>query len=103
MKKYITKGNQVFKVELNYNLGGYSYVTGKQQPRGYYFSVSPVGIKEKDGYRVETYKAYTGFKEVLLEVKRKSNKKYEEALSMLTDEKIEERIQYVIDKNNITI
>ena len=81
MKKFIaTKNENVFlKVEVYYNLGGMNYFTYKSEPRGYYLSVTPVERIDRGGYFVETQAAFSGYKTILKEVKRKSKKAETEA------------------------
>lgn len=98
-KKYIpVEGgkNEFLKCELAYSLGGMNYFTYKNEPRGYYLSVSPV---EKSGC-MESYVAFSGVKKLLLEVKRKSPKKESEAISMI-EENLPSLIEHVMVKNGI--
>lgn len=65
------------KAEIYYALGGHNYFTYKNESRGYYISVSPV---ERDrGF--ESYTAFTGLKQCVLPVQRKSSKKMTEAIT----------------------
>lgn len=73
------------KVELYYSLGGLNVFTYKDEPRGYYLSVSPVARKGN----WETFVAFTGLKQCILPVKRKA----QEALSKMND-----YLQPLIDK-----
>lgn len=107
MKKYIelqekTRNATHLLIELRYNLGGFNYFTYKQEPRGYYLSVSPVELKQRDGYTLESYTAFTGTKYLVKEVPRKSTKAEREA-----EEKAEELekalIRFVCAQNNIAI
>lgn len=84
MKKYLDtdKDNLKTRIEVYYDIG--SKDEGRR--RGYYLSVSPVEMEDKGGYIVETYTGYTGVKMLLLEVTRKSNKKYEEAIEIAEQE-----------------
>lgn len=74
MKKYVkidgAQGVTHLKIETAYTLGGYNYFTGGRDARGYYLHVSPV---ERSG-RCETYVAFTGAKQLLKPVNRKSAK-----------------------------
>lgn len=81
MKKFIaTKSENVFlKVEVYYSLGGMNYFTYKSEPRGYYLSVTPIERIDRGGYFVETQSAFSGYKTILKEVKRKSKKAETEA------------------------
>lgn len=79
MKKYILlKENSAathLKIETYYNIGGYNYFTGKEEPRGYYLGVSPV-TKARG---MESYTAFTGVKKCIKTVSRKSAKAEAEA------------------------
>jgi hypothetical protein len=65
------------KAEIYYSLGGHNYFTSRNEGRGYYISVSPV---EREGY-FESYTAFTGLKQLILPVQRKSAKKMNEAVT----------------------
>lgn len=95
---YVERDNKDFKVQLYYNLGGESY-TGRIEKRGYYLSVIPVKLEDNGHFMIETTVAWSGIKECLLEVKRSSKKAEQQAMDMLTDEFINERIDYVIRMN----
>lgn len=64
------------KVELRYDLGGFSYATYRNNPRGYYLGVTP--IAKGDGW--ESFGAFTGVGGCILECTRKSKKQAEIAL-----------------------
>lgn len=70
------------RVEVYYSLGGYNLFTYKQEPRGYYLSVSPVGRSERGSVVMESYRAFSGTKQLILPVNRKSPKRYETALQL---------------------
>lgn len=81
MKKYIPilNPNNYFnylKIDIYYDLGGMNYFTGKPESRGYYISVSPV---YKNGI-TERYTSFTGIKQCIKTVSRKSEKAYAAAL-----------------------
>lgn len=87
MKKFIaTKSENVFlKVEVYYSLGGMNYFTYKSEPRGYYLSVTPIERIDRGGYFVEIQSAFSGYKMILKEVKRKSKKAEAEAEQIAAD------------------
>lgn len=64
------------KAEIYYSLGGVNYFTSKNESRGYYISICPV---ERDGI-IESYTVFTGLKQCVLPVQRKSQKKTNEAI-----------------------
>lgn len=78
MTKYIpVKENAAathIKIELRYDLGGYNMFDYTPKKRGYYIHVMPVTRETRDGYALETFTAYTGYKQLVKEVTRKSAK-----------------------------
>lgn len=70
------------KCEIHYELGGHSWGTGQNNPRGYYLHVTPVS---RDGH-FESFTAFTGAKFLLVECARKSSNK--ETLAKVMYEKI---------------
>lgn len=69
------------KAEIYYSLGGMNYFTSRIEQRGYYMSISPV---KRDGV-CESYTAFTGLKQLVLPVQRKSQKKMIEAQKYFDD------------------
>lgn len=68
------------KAEIYYSLGGMNYFTYKNERRGYYMSISPVVRERIDYGTMESYTAFSGLKQCVLEVQRKSQKKMNEAV-----------------------
>lgn len=93
MKKYVEKDGQTFAVSLTYSKGGTSYFTGKHESRGYYLSVRPVTLEKGDGYTSESFMIFSGYKHLLKEVKRQSDKAYRECLDMY-----EPMVEQMMDK-----
>ncbi len=108
MKKYIeVKENPSkvthLKIELYYDLGGMNYFTGRAENRGYYLSVSPVTRgTSAGGFTSESYTAFTGIKQNIKQVTRKSAKAEAEAEKLATDV-MEKLIDYVCKKNELEI
>lgn len=73
------------KVEFYYHLGGMNYFTYKNEPRGYYISISPIERIDRDGCILESYAAFSGKKYLLKEVKRKSAKAEAEAMAIFKE------------------
>ena len=96
-KDFNNKENKKLQVEVYYDLGGYSYLSGTKNPRGYYLSVTPVLVKE---HSVEYSFNDRGYKTLLLEVKRKRKKRADEAIK-LSYEKEQELIDAVLQRYNI--
>lgn len=86
-RKYETYGDQELEISLYYDLGGMNYFTYKEEPRGYYLSISPVEVERTEDGRIQSVTSIfgQGYKKLLVEVKRKSKKKEEEALKMLEE------------------
>lgn len=77
-----TNGNNVIDVELYYSLGGMNYFTYKQEPRGFYVSITP----EHRSKGMVSYVGFSGVKKLIKEVKRYSAKSFKEAREMLPGE-----------------
>ena len=103
MKKYIpilnkNKDFNFLKLEIYYSLGGMNYFTGRAENRGYYISISPV---YRNGI-TESYTSFTGLKHCLFTVSRKSEKAYNNALT-IAPALLPGLIENVCIKNNITV
>ena len=103
MKKFIdiknpTKEYNKIKIELYYKLGGYNVWHGHYETRGYYLSVTPV---YSDGF-LESYTLFTGAKQLIKAVERKSEKAYKTALESI-DKYLPELIDYVCKQVNIEV
>ena len=97
-EKYVECGNlrnaTHLEVSVYYSKGGISYFTGQTSPRGYYLSVTPV----KKGSNMVSYEMFSGFKQLLLETKRYSDKQFGQAIEMSKGVE-QELIAAVIDKH----
>ena len=65
------------KIDVSYSLGGMNYFNGQRNSRGIYVHFSTVERKSREGYTTESYMPFDGssFKILVLELKRKSEKK----------------------------
>ena len=100
MKTYekIPNTNKSLKTEVYYSLGGMNYFTSKNEPRGYYVSVSPVQREEREnGIIIESFTAFSGTKMLLLETKRKSDKAYSQAVELSKNE-LPRLKEYILSK-----
>lgn len=86
------------KCELYYNLGGINYFTYKEEPRGYYVSVSPV---TRSG-NCESYMGFSGIKKCVLEVKRASKAAEAKAESLMEDA-IKPLFDYIVEKTGAKV
>lgn len=87
VKYYKVKGSEskYLKAEIYYALGGHNYFTSRNESRGYYISVSPV----ERARGMESYTAFTGLKQCILPVQRKSQKKMNEAVAYFNEHILE--------------
>jgi hypothetical protein len=98
MKKYekIEGSNKELKIEVYYNKGGMNYFNSKNEPRGYWLSMRQVEVERQDrGIVIEKYGMFSGAKIFLKEVKRFSQKTFEDAV-LLAEEKMPELRQHVL-------
>ena len=101
MKKYepIEGSNKELKIEVYYDKGGINYFNGKVEPRGYWLSMRQVERERRDnGIFIESYGMFSGAKSFLKEVKRYSQKTYEDAV-ILAEEKMADLRLHVLGKN----
>jgi hypothetical protein len=101
MKKYepIEGTNKELKIEVFYDKGGINYFNSKNEPRGYWLSMRQVERdRRENGVVIESYGMFSGAKMFLKEVKRYSQKTYEDAV-ILAEEKIAELKLHVLAKN----
>lgn len=86
------------KIEVYYSLGGYNYFTYKKEERGYYLSVSPVERSEF----MEVYTSFTGYKQLIKPVSRKSKKAEQEAEAIYKDY-LPALLEAVLAKSNLEL
>ena len=106
MKKYLELEQNPdathLKVEVYYTKGGMNMFTYKEEPRGYYLSVSPGARERRDGVTLESYTAFSGIKDCVKQVSRKSDKAMREA-EELAAAREEALIRLVCEKNGLTL
>ena len=106
MKNYIkvsgSDNTNFLRVDLDYSKGGYNYFTYKNEPRGYYIHVSPVKRENRDGCTLETFAAFSGVKDCILEVTRASKKAENQAADIFEQVK-DKYINYILDKYGLTL
>lgn len=111
MKKYIpvnTNDKRIthLKCEVDYSLGGVNYFTYRNEPRGYYVHVSPVERREEiyGGRKIisEGYMCFSGVKQLVKAVSRKSAKAQAEA-EKLAETIFPELIAHVCSEQGITL
>lgn len=89
-------------VSVYYSKGGMNFFVGRSEPRGIYFSVSPVTRTEyEDGGASESFTAFSGVKQHLKDMARFSQKEFD---NFVLDSKIrEDMIKHVCEKNKIKL
>ncbi len=100
MKKYekIEGSNKELKIEVYYDKGGMNYFNSKNELRGYWLSMRQVEIERQGrGIVIESFGLMSGAKIFLKEVKRYSQKTYEDAI-ILAQDKIPELREHVLAK-----
>jgi len=97
-KEYIDtiEDNKKIKFSITFNRNTHNFATSQRIPIGYRVSVVPVEI----GDRFESFGAFTGFNDTLLEVDRQSSKRLSEAIRILQERK-ESYIQWFKDNKGI--
>lgn len=101
IKEYETIDGQSLRIEMYYDLGGYSFATHREKKRGYYISVTPVKIEHKEGYTLEYADAFSGASCLLVEVTRKSKVNAEKARKLYFENYKQRLIDYVIDNRDL--
>lgn len=77
----LTKGNtNAVNVTVYYHLGGYNMFTYEPIKRGYYISITPCNKVKRDGYSTIETAAFSGYKTLIKELKRDSQKAFDEAV-----------------------
>ncbi len=82
MKEYMELNGQTYKLQVGYEVGGYSYFSGERSERGYYLYVQPVNVgRDSEGNVVtESFTFFEGYKAFLKSVNRQSKKSLAEAV-----------------------
>lgn len=89
------------EVQLTYNAGGLNYFTYKNEPRGYYLSVSPYKQSQEGHFQTKVYSGFSGIKSFVEEASRFGKKKLDNM--MIDQAKKQELINHVLEKNNIAV
>lgn len=92
------RGVNVIEASIYYSLGGINYFTCRNEPRGYYFSLTP--CEKGGGWR--RYTAFSGVKTCVLECSRQSKKREQEAAAML-DGLIAHYLGWFCEENGIEL
>lgn len=103
--KYIkAEGPQVshLRIDLYYDLGGFNGFTYRNDPRGYYLSVTPVERCDRGGYFTESQTLFRGAKLLIKEVTRKGAGVAKEA-EKIAITRIDELVNYICTTESITL
>lgn len=78
----------VLKVTVTFNKDGVNWATSRRVPKGYRVSVVPVERSNREGGIVmESFGAFTGFNDTLIETDRQSKKRLQQAIDTLQERK----------------
>lgn len=106
MKRYVElEKNEMathLKIETRYDLGGPNWAYGGTTKRGYYLSVMPVTRENRNGYILESYTGFSGVKQLLKEVSRKSAKA-EAAAEEIAKNYLHSMVLYVCDRQGLPV
>ncbi len=111
MKKYIpiepTNSENNLCLEVLYSKGGYNWFNGDAEHRGYYLHCTPVMLKEKQldsglQYTEKTITVGKGYKLMLKEVSRRSQKAENEA-NILAEEKADFIVEKVCSRYGLKL
>ncbi|MGI9143073.1 MAG: hypothetical protein ACR2IJ_07760 [Fluviibacter sp.] len=105
MKHYLktNQPNTEIKIELKYSKGGINYFNSKNELRGYYLHAQPVEREiRENGITIERYTPAKGYKALILETKRQSEKSYKTALEMIEETK-SLMIEAIKETNNLEL
>lgn len=78
------------EVSIYYDKGGYNWYNGNTNRRGYWVSFQPCSVSEHMVTQIPT----DGVKKFLLEVGRQSQKKFDEAVKLVSKQTIENIVEY---------
>lgn len=105
-RTYKADGHNINRVdaEIYYDKGGWSYMTGKERPRGYYFSLRGYEfVDHGNGIISECYSVFgNGECSCILPCERQSKKRYETAKAQM-DDLVNECLANWCDRHGITI
>lgn len=103
MELKTNKENMFITLEVFYSKGGYSYSNYEHQERGYYISIKPEEIIQRDGYSTRIYSAFTGYKILIEKASRLSEKKLQELNNNIKIEDYKHIIDIVAKENDLIL
>lgn len=102
--KSINDPDKIIEVDLHYDIGGMSYMSGRSTKRGYRLSVQPTKVSRStmDDGRVITWRtfgAYTGTYKLIAEANAYSEPKLIQLAGRMNESSWEDILQSVIARN----
>lgn len=98
------KGNgfNAIEIEVTYDKGGYNYFNYEPKKRGYYLRVQPLNVSELGSGYVKQFVAFTGVRDFILEVGRRSAKAEKLAKEMVLS-KWDEYRDYILREYDVDL
>ena len=90
----LAKGDKTIRISVWFNDAKQEYASQDVGTKGYYATFVPVEIEDKGTYKIETVDEYSGFKILLLEAKRRSDK----SLRIAVEKELRERKEKLLNK-----
>lgn len=103
MKEYLPIENSEYelKCEVYYSKGGMNYWNYKDEPRGYYGSVTLVKRERGEHFYTESFSLSTGaYKTFLVACKRKGKKIEEAAITLWINDMRDKLISRILEEGN---
>ena len=94
------KPNVKLKFRISYTQDRSNWATNEKIEPGYRVHATPVEVSLKDGYRTESFGAFTGFGDTLIPCERRSKTRYKNAKKVLM-ERMPKYIQWFKDKGHV--
>lgn len=91
------KENVKIKFRISYTKETSNWASNEPITPGYRVHATPVEVEVKEGYRTESFGAFTGFGDTVLACNRRSQKRYDEAKRIL-DKRMLTYLQWFRDK-----
>ena len=78
------ENGQEIRFSVSFNRDRTNWATSQPKKIGYQVSATPIERTNGDGYSVESFSAFTGFNDSLIEIDRQSAKRLQTAIEVLT-------------------
>ena len=80
---HVLETGMEIRYSVSFNKEKINWATGQPKKIGYQVSATPIERIKGDGYSMESFGAFTGFNDCLLEAERQSSKRLEFAITEL--------------------